>query len=107
MLSDRNRKITIYTDEKFNTYTQNKPDKKKEAEFNLTLGKLAELGVEVIVKNNIHSKIVIKDNDLMCIGSFNWFSAQRGGQYCNTEHSIVYQGENAKDEIENILKQLE
>lgn len=101
-----NTKVTIYTDEKFNTYTQNKPDKKKEAEFNLTLNKLNGLGVEVKVKNNIHSKVVIKDNDTMCIGSFNWFSAQRGGLYCNTEHSIVYQGESAKDEIENILMQL-
>ncbi len=106
LLSGKNIKITIYTDEKFNTYTQNKPDKKKEEEFNLTLNKLNKLGAEVKVKNNIHSKIVIKDNDTMCIGSFNWFSAQREGQYCNTEHSIVYQGENAKDEIENILKQL-
>jgi hypothetical protein len=106
LLSNKNIRITIYTDEKFNTYTQNRPDKKKEAEFDLTLSKLRELGVEVKVKNNIHSKIVIKDNDTMCIGSFNWFSAQRGGQYCNTEHSIVYQGEITKEEIENILMQL-
>lgn len=106
LLFDKQVEITIYTDEKFNTYTQNKPDKKKVAEFNLTLNKLNELGVDVIIKNNIHSKIVVKDNDTMCIGSFNWFSAQRGGQYCNTEHSIVYQGESAKEEIENMLKQL-
>ena len=102
----KNEKITIYTDEKFNTCTQNKPDKKKEEEFELTLKKLKDLGVEVIVKNNIHSKIVVKDNDTMCIGSFNWFSAQRGGKYCNTEHSIVYQGENIKEEIDNVINQL-
>lgn len=106
LLSGKNAKITIYTDEKFNTCTQNKPDKKKEEEFELTLKKLKDLGVEVIVKNNIHSKIVIKDNDTMCIGSFNWFSAQRGGKYCNTEHSIVYQGENIKEEIDNVINQL-
>lgn len=99
-------KITVYTDEKFNTYTQNRIDKKKEEEFHSTLNKLNKLGIEVKVKNNIHSKIVIKDNDCICIGSFNWFSAQRGGKYANTEHSIVYHGENATDEIEHILKQL-
>lgn len=106
LMYDKHVKITIYTDEKFNTCIQNKPDKKKEEEFNSTLNKLNKLGVEVKVKNNIHSKIVIKDNNTICIGSFNWFSAQRGGQFCNTEHSIVYEGENVKDEIDNILKQL-
>lgn len=106
LLSNKDIKITIYTDEKFNTYTQNKLDKRKEEEFYLTVDKLKTLGVEIHIKNNIHSKIVIKDNDVMCIGSFNWFSAQRGGTYTNTEHSIVYQGENIKDEIESILRQL-
>lgn len=107
LLSNKNVKITIYTDEKFNTYTQNKLDKRKEELFHSTLNKLRQSGVEVMVTNNIHSKIVIKDNDCMCIGSFNWFSAQRGGRYANTEHSIVYKGENIKDEIENILKELD
>lgn len=106
LLSNTNTKITIYTNEKFNTYTQNKIDRKKKEDFHQTLNKLNELGVEVKIKDNIHSKIVIKDNDTMCMGSFNWFSAQRGGKYTNTEHSVVYKGENAKDEIENILKQL-
>lgn len=106
LLSNKNIKITIYTDEKFNTHTQNKLDKRKEEVFHSTLNKLSELGVEVKVANNIHSKIVIKDNDCMCIGSFNWFSAQRGGKYANTEHSIAYHGENTKDEIENMLKEL-
>jgi hypothetical protein len=106
LLISKNIKITIFTDEKFNTCIQNKFDKKKEEEFHITLSKLDKLGIEVKVKNNIHSKIVLKDNDTMCIGSFNWFSAQRGGQYANTEHSVVYQGENIKDEIESILQQL-
>lgn len=106
LLSNKNIKITIYTDNRFNTHRQNKLDKRKEEIFHSTLNKLSELGVEVKVVNNIHSKIVIKDNNCMCIGSFNWFSAQRGGKYANTEHSILYQGENAKDEIENMLKEL-
>lgn len=106
LLSNKNIKITIYTDNRFNTHTQNKLDKKKEEAFHITLNKLSDLGVEVKVMNNIHSKIVVKDDDCMCIGSFNRFSAQRGGKYANTEHSIVYQGENVKDEIENILKEL-
>lgn len=96
LLSNNDIKISIYTDEIFNTHTQNKFDKRKEEEFHLTVNKLKALGVEVYIKRNIHSKIAIKDNDVMCMGSFNWFSAQRGGQFTNTEHSIVYQGENIK-----------
>jgi hypothetical protein len=106
LLSNKNIKITIYTDKRFNTHTQNKLDERKEEVFHSTLNKLSELGVEVKVVNNIHSKIVIKDNDCMCIGSFNWFSAQRGGKYAKTEHSIAYHGENINDEIENMLKEL-
>ena len=106
LLSKKNVTITIYTDAKFNTHSQNRRDKQKEENFNFALNKLSELGVEVKVVNNIHSKIVIKDDDCMCIGSFNWFSAQRGGKYTNTEHSIVYQGERVKEEIEHILKPL-
>lgn len=106
LLSNKDIRITIYTDERFNTRTQNKLDKVKEQEFNITVNKIKDLGVEVVITNNIHSKIVIKDNDTMCLGSFNWFSAQRGGKYANTEHSIVYQGENLKDEIESIINLL-
>lgn len=106
LLSQKNIKITIYTDQRFNTYTQNKPDQKKEAMFQSTLTKLRELGVDVKLLTNIHSKIVIKDNDCLCIGSFNWFSAQREGTYTNTEHSIVYRGNSVCEEIENIIKHL-
>ncbi|TWP26699.1 hypothetical protein ETU09_09040 [Apibacter muscae] len=106
LLLNKSIKVTIYVDEKFNTHTQNKLDKEKEHVFHSTINKLNELGVEVKVVNNIHSKIVIKDDDCLCIGSFNWFSAQRGGKYANTEHSIAYYGENTKDEINSILKEL-
>lgn len=50
LLATKRVKITIYTDEKFNTCTQNRYDKNKEEGFQITLKKLDELGVEVKVR---------------------------------------------------------
>ena len=103
LLADTKLEVEIYTDKHFNTTSQNRRDKQKEQAFHDTVKQLESLGVRVIVKDNIHSKVVIKDSDTLCIGSFNWFSAQRGGRYANMEHSIVYQGERVKHEIDSFL----
>lgn len=39
--------------------------------------KLNALGIVTMLVNRVHSKIVIGDEGLLCIGSFNWFSASR------------------------------
>ncbi|MHC5202141.1 AAA domain-containing protein [Myroides sp. LJL119] len=106
LLTNSSLKITIYTDRRFNTFSNNKPSKAKQSEFQQAVSKLQGLGVEVIVTQNVHSKIVIKDEDCICVGSFNWFSAHRGGPYTNTEHSLVYSGDSVKTEIDKVLQQL-
>lgn len=106
LLANNSIQITLYTDEKFNTYVNNKLDNNKKELFQIAIEELKRIGVEVIVLNNIHSKIVIRDNDCLCVGSFNWFSAQRGGKYANMEHSIIYTGDNVREEIECILSSL-
>lgn len=55
----------------------------------------------------VHRKVVIGDEELLCIGSFNWFSASRAGDYVNYDASIVYRGNNLQEEIQIIYTNLE
>ncbi len=57
--------------------------------------------------NRVHSKIVIGDDSLLCVGSFNWFSATREARYERYDTSMVYCGDNLKGEIEAIYNSLE
>ena len=43
--------------------------------------KLNALGIVTMLVKRVHSKIVIGDEGLLCIGSFNWFSATRDEKY--------------------------
>ena len=43
--------------------------------------KLNALGIVTMLVNRVHSKSVIGDEGLLCIGSFNWFSATRDEKY--------------------------
>ena len=67
---------------------------------------LADIGVCVHEVNQLHSKIFIADSSLLCIGSYNWLSADRQGHYARHETSIVYRGSHLKDEIQIILNSL-
>lgn len=55
----------------------------------------------------LHSKIVAIDTDLLCIGSYNWLSADRHGQYARHETSFVYRGRHLEDEISAIVASLQ
>lgn len=61
-------------------------------------------GIKAKYINNVHSKLLIKDNDLLCVGSFNWLSAQRKSKYVRHETSIVYQGKS--NNVDNEIKLL-
>lgn len=98
--------IIVYTDRHFNTTRQNIKDASKEKEFKSTIKKLEDIGVKVVVCDNVHSKIVIRDENTLCFGSFNWFSASRGGKYTNMEHSMVYSN-NSNNDIYGVKKEIE
>ncbi|EHD3380190.1 hypothetical protein Q2331_26080, partial [Escherichia coli] len=49
----------------------------------------------------------IGDDGLLCVGSFNWFSATREARYERYDTSMVYCGDNLKGEIEAIYNSLE
>ncbi|MNC77539.1 hypothetical protein D3C75_1295090 [compost metagenome] len=69
--------------------------------------KLTEIGITAKLVNRVHSKIVIGDDGLLCVGSFNWFSATREDKYQRYDTSMVYRGESLKGEIQTIYTSLE
>lgn len=100
--------VTIVTDRSYNT-EHNDFEKRKEKQQNLkaALEKLNALGIATKLVNRVHSKIVIGDDGLLCVGSFNWFSATREVRYERYDTSMVYCGDNLKGEIEAIYNSLE
>lgn len=85
--------VTIYTDHRFNTANGDQPDTQKAARFKRCCETLAEDNVTVKVVNQVHSKLVMVDDHVMCAGSYNWACAARHGPYRNMETSILYSGE--------------
>lgn len=59
---------------------------------------LIDIGVNLIALHRVHSKLVLADSNLYCVGSFNWLSANRT-DYKNHETSFVYRGDGLKEEI--------
>jgi len=66
----------------------------------------SKIGVRLHNLPKLHSKIVAIDTDLLCIGSYNWLSADRHGQYARHETSFVYRGRHLEDEIDAIVASL-
>ena len=95
--------VTVFIDSELNI--TNNADNKLFALEDL----LKDKQIEVKFVRKIHSKLVIKDNDLLCIGSFNWLSAQREGEFARHETSLSYQGASKKlsDEIVLIKNSLQ
>jgi hypothetical protein len=65
--------------------------------------KLNALGIVTMLVNRVHSKIVIGDEGLLCIGSFNWFSATRDEKYQRYDTSMVYRGESLKAKLKRYI----
>ncbi len=100
--------ITVVTDRSYNTGHVNY-EKRKEKQQHLysALEKLNQMGITTKLVNRVHSKIVIGDEELLCVGSFNWFSAAREDKYQQYDTSMVYCGESLKGEIKTIYNSLE
>ncbi|QBI66032.1 hypothetical protein EIZ61_32190 (plasmid) [Pseudomonas syringae] len=98
----RGVEVVVYTDLRFNTGIKRaKPegDPERIAEFNDAIAALKTRDVQVCVVNKVHSKIVMADEELLCIGSFNWLSAQRYGDYVHHETSMIYRGPDVSGEL--------
>lgn len=88
-------KISVYTDYELNTnYSNSRRNNETSEEVKKIMSQFQDKGIDARFVKKVHSKLVIKDSDLLCIGSFNWFSAQRKGNYVRHETSLIYQGKN-------------
>ena len=100
--------ITVVTDKNCNiAHVDDDKRQEKQHLLNDAVEKLNKMGIATKLVNRVHSKIVIGDEELLCVGSFNWFSAAREDKYERYDTSLVYCGEGVKNEIKTIYISLE
>jgi len=97
--STRGVKVTVYADQQLNQDGNNNHWEQVSDAFN-------QAGIALINVPRLHSKVVTKDIDVLCIGSFNWLSAARSGHYARHETSISYSGPAVAQEIQLLLESL-
>lgn len=89
--------ITVVTDKNCNiAHVDDDKRQEKQHLLNDAVEKLNKMGIATKLVNRVHSKIVIEDEELLCVGSFNWFSATREDKYQRYDTSLVYRGEGVK-----------
>lgn len=104
---DRGVRVEIYTDPKLNIGDADRDEGgRKQARLLSDARVLRDAGVTVNFVRQVHSKVVIGDEDIYCIGSFNWFGAQRTGPYVRHETSMLYRGPELVQEILAMRKSL-
>ncbi|AGI67587.1 putative DNA helicase-like protein [Octadecabacter antarcticus 307] len=99
----RGATIEVFTDPQLNEARKKNGMSNLEAAAEI----FADIGVTLHTVRQVHSKILVMDNELLCIGSYNWLSADRHGKYARHETSFVYLGAQLQDEIETITASLE
>lgn len=60
-------------------------------------------GAQIHYVPRIHSKVVAVDEVALCIGSFNWLSAAKGGSYQRHEVSLVHRRGDVGAKIDQLL----
>ncbi len=96
----RGVKVYVYSDYGSNTLDVDPERRKnKQQNFRNAIETLRAKNINSIVVSKVHSKIVIGDENIYCVGSFNWFSAQRDETKQRHETSLVYRGTNLVKEI--------
>jgi hypothetical protein len=100
----RGVKVNVYTDYQLNCIDGYMKLSAKEG-----ISTLTKAGAKIAVVNGIHSKTLIRDNDLIADGSFNWLSAVRtkSGNCRREERSLVYTGADAGGMIASEITNLE
>lgn len=95
---DRGAEIEVFADPLLNT----RPAAEGLTQMETVARRLSSIGVAFHGVPKLHSKVVSVDSDLLCVGSFNWLSADRKGQYARHETSFLYRGQHLKTEIQTI-----
>ncbi|MCF6329196.1 MAG: AAA domain-containing protein [Henriciella sp.] len=94
----RGAEINVFVDPLLNE----KPTDDASTQLETAKAALSEAGVRIHEVRQLHSKIVIVDDNQLCIGSYNWLSADRKGRYARHETSIAYTGSHLQSEIDVI-----
>jgi len=95
--------VSVYTDFDLNCHANTYKEKTIKRKQLISLRSwLQGYGIHLHFVKRVHSKVVMVDSNLLCIGSFNWFSASRHGSYVRHETSLVYNSSRVKREIEVI-----
>ena len=99
----RGVRVSVYIDDQLN---RQDGDLKKSAGEGIV--ELVKAGAGVTVLAGIHNKTLIRDNDLITEGSFNWLSAVRtaGGTHQREERTLVVDGIEAQKMIEEEIKSI-
>ncbi|MDX8530082.1 AAA domain-containing protein [Mesorhizobium sp. VK25A] len=63
---------------------------------------LTGFGAKLHAVQQLHTKLVWGDDAVLAVGSFNWFSAHRTGEFARHETSIVYRGKHLGPEIQTL-----
>ena len=102
----RGVKVTVYTDAQLN----------KARKDNCRTGDLFEdgshaalvaSGARVVFVRRIHSKLVVADRSVLCVGSFNWLSAAGRGRFKRQEISTVHRTGGIEKQKAALLGKLE
>ena len=97
------RKIQVYVD----PILSGNGESEERSNLQQARAALREAGVELMEVRQIHSKLVIADDSLLAVGSYNWLSAARAGRYARHETTFVYEGSHLSREIEAITETLQ
>ncbi len=98
----RGKEIDIYIDPGLN----DEKDRHGVSSLDRARSALTAIDVELKLVRQLHSKIVFADEEVLSVGSFNWLSARRSGDFARHETSLVYSGPHLSGEIEVIAASL-
>jgi len=96
---NRGIQVFVYADSGLHQGSDKRHWQEAEAEF-------SSAKIELHDVPRLHSKIVVKDNETLCIGSFNWLSAAREGNYSKHDTSVAYSGSAVGQEMRLLLDSL-
>lgn len=95
----RGKTLTIYIDPALN-HARTATSTAAQADLARGLATLQTLGAAIVEVRQVHSKVVMADDEVYCVGSFNWLSAARTGAHARHETSLAYFGRAVGDDIE-------
>lgn len=91
--------VSVYTDRRINLEDGSGGPEQMRRVFERVKETFRQVGAALVLVEQVHSKVVIADEDTYCVGPFNWFSAQRTGPHVRAETSLVYRGRELDAEI--------